>query len=117
MAYTKDQMIDWCVRNPKSIMIAAAKRRARVKELPFDLSPEDFEIPEFCPVFGIRLERNTRGDKRACDNSPSLDRIQPWFGYVKGNVRVISWRANKLRCDATPKELEMLLEDARKLQS
>jgi hypothetical protein len=43
------------------------------------------------------------------DNSPSLDRIDTSKGYVKGNVWVISWRANKLKSDATLAELESIV--------
>ena len=44
-------------------------------------------------------------------NSPSLDRIRLELGYVKGNVRVISGRANLLKNDATIEELEAVLGD------
>jgi hypothetical protein len=40
------------------------------------------------------------------DGSPSLDRIDPKKGYVKGNVAVISYKANRIKQDATPEELE-----------
>ena len=44
---------------------------------------------------------------------PSLDRIDGAKGYVKGNVRVISHRANMLKNDATIEELELVLKDLR----
>lgn len=50
-------------------------------------------IPETCPVLGIPL---TIGGKRS-PSSPSLDRIDPALGYVPGNIRVISDRANRLK--------------------
>ena len=48
-------------------------------------------------------------------SSPSLDRIIPSLGYVKGNIRVISFRANTLKNNATLSELELILEDAKKI--
>jgi hypothetical protein len=48
-------------------------------------------------------------------DSPSLDRIDPSKGYVKGNVRVISARANLLKNDATVGELTLVLEDLREI--
>lgn len=61
---------------------------------PFDLTTSDICIPDRCPVLGIPLEI---GSKQRTDNSPSLDRHIPHVGYVRGNVEVISWRANRLK--------------------
>ena len=38
------------------------------------------------------------------DNSPTLDKFIPSKGYVKGNVQIISWRANSLKSDGSPDE-------------
>ena len=96
-------------RYRKNQLVDAAKRRAKKANLPFDLTVNDFEIPKECPVLGIALYHNsdTGGFK---DNSPSLDRIKPELGYVKGNVNVISWRANKIKGDATLAEFEKVLQ-------
>jgi hypothetical protein len=74
--------------------------------LPFNLSFRDIVIPELCPILGIALQRGLEG---GLDNSPSLDRIVPRKGYVKGNVRVISNRANRIKSDSTPEELARIL--------
>jgi hypothetical protein len=37
--------------------------------------------------------------------SPSLDRIDNNKGYIKGNVEVISWKANIMKSNASPEEL------------
>jgi hypothetical protein len=42
------------------------------------------------------------------DGSPSLDRIDPGQGYVPGNVRVISDRANRLKGDRSIETLRLL---------
>jgi hypothetical protein len=39
------------------------------------------------------------------------DRKDNARGYVKDNVRVISWRANRLKSDATLEELRLLVRD------
>ena len=77
----------------------------------FSLTAKDIPAPpEFCPIFPwIRLERN-KG--RANPNSPSLDRIDNAKGYVKGNVRFISDRANRLKSNSTDEELVALGKDA-----
>ena len=80
-----------------------AKRRAKDKNLPFDIDVEDIVIPEVCPVLGIPIKPNIGGD-RMSDNSPTLDKFYPAKGYVKGNVQIISWRANNLKSDGSPEE-------------
>jgi len=87
-------------------MLTCARRRAKVAGLPFNLTVGDIIIPEYCPVLGIKLEP---GSKKYHAASPSLDRIVPEKGYVKGNVAVISFRANRLKGDGTIEELERVI--------
>jgi hypothetical protein len=101
----KEQNRQYKLRNPANIMIWQAKDRARRQGLYFDLKLGDVNIPEFCPVLGIRL---AKGVAKWADSSPSLDRIVPAFGYTKDNVRVISWRANNLKRDGTAEEFERI---------
>ena len=96
-------------RTPEYAMWSSAKHRAKVKNVPFSIEPSDIKIPEFCPVFGTKIEYGrckVKGKTRA--NAASLDRIIPELGYVKGNVRVISYRANTMKSNAS-------LEDIKKL--
>jgi hypothetical protein len=89
---------------PASRLLSLTKYRAQKRAIPFDLSIEDIVVPDFCPVLGLPLYRNTGGRAQG-PNSPSVDRIDPAKGYVKGNVRVISSRANAIKSNATPEEL------------
>lgn len=86
-------------------MLIYAKANAKRAGVPFDLTLEDMVIPERCPILGIPLDRE---GPRKSDNSPTVDRIVPELGYVKGNFAVISWRANRLKNNATPKELQAI---------
>ncbi len=95
-------------------MFTQAKSRAKLKGVPFTITYDDIVIPEFCPVFGIKLEFNKGGPKA---NSPSLDRIIPELGYVPGNVQVISHRANTIKNDATLEELEQIVAYIRSIIS
>lgn len=96
-------------------LLLGAKKRAQRKGLSFNLSVFDIpNIPERCPLLNIPL---SPGDGRMCDNSPTLDRIVPELGYVPGNVRILSWRANRLRSDATAAELLALAEDAVRIEA
>ena len=61
-------------------------------------------IPDFCPVLGLPLYRNTGGSAQG-PNSPSLDRTDATLGYTKGNVNVISSKANAIKSNASPEEL------------
>ncbi|MDC3244940.1 hypothetical protein OAU16_01690 [Gammaproteobacteria bacterium] len=45
------------------------------------------------------------GNKKGTRTSPSLDKINPDKGYMKGNVAIISLKANSIKSDATPKEV------------
>ena len=58
--------------------------------------------PEFCPALGLRLEFGGE-----IESSPSIDRIDNSQGYVRGNIQVISQKANRIKSDATREELEM----------
>ena len=76
---------------------------AKRKGIEFDIEPADFAMPEFCPVLGIPITPWAR-DRSA--GVPSFDRIDPRKGYVKGDVKIISNRANRLKCDCiNPEEL------------
>ena len=98
-------------------MRANAKKRAEAAGLPFSLSVNDIVIPEVCPVFGIPLAAPTGEKSGPQDNSPSLDRIRPALGYVPGNVRVISYKANRLRNNGTFVELMQVVIDAARIHN
>jgi hypothetical protein len=111
--HRRRRLFEWEQKNPKKVIVSRARQRARKHGLPFDLSTEDFEIPEVCPILGTELSFNKGGRSGHFPNSPSLDRVDPALGYVKGNVRVISARANWLKSDASLEELERVVEDLR----
>ena len=94
----------------KRAMLSSAKSRAKLKNLDFNIDLSDIELPEVCPLLGIPLSINASNK----DFAYSLDRIDSSKGYVKGNVWVISDRANRLKNDATLEELEMLVSNLKK---
>jgi hypothetical protein len=87
-------------------MLHRARLRAATKGFEFNIDEGDVVIPKVCPVLGLELTVG-RGAPGPC--SPSLDRMDNSLGYVKGNVRVISNRANSLKSDATIEELRAVL--------
>lgn len=104
--------LSYRINFPEKEMLKKAKERAKAKGLIFDLEWDDFRIPEVCPLLGIPL---CRGTGRLTDNSPSLDRIIPEEGYTKGNVIVISHRANRIKSNSTLEELELICKNLRKV--
>ena len=101
----------WRKNNPEKYIFQTAKSRAKKKGVEFNISLEDIVIPSSCPVLGIPLfiEEGFYG-KGKNPNNPSLDRIDPNKGYIKGNVQVISWRANDLKKNGTLEEFKKLVE-------
>ena len=93
-------------------MLSRAKYRAKQRGHEFTITKDDIVIPDKCPLLGIPLIKNKTIQK---GNSPSLDRKDPTKGYIKGNVWVISNRANTLKNDATIQELKTLVENLEKL--
>jgi len=87
------------------------KHRAMKAGMLFDLDPESLELPEFCPILGVKLKFNTGG---ADDNSYSMDRRDNTKGYTKDNVQIISLKANRLKSNATLDELIKMGEWAAK---
>jgi len=94
------------------VMWSCAKKRAKSdKYYPFDLEPTDIVIPLVCPLLGVPLVTTNTEIK---PNSPTLDKIIPELGYTKGNVWVISHRANTIKSDASLEELKMLTKNLKK---
>lgn len=92
-------------------MLNGARRRALEKQIPFDLDLDYLSsiAPSHCPYLNspLRWELNTGSGAKpvAFPDSPSLDRIDSSQGYIKGNVVIVSHRANAIKRDATEQEL------------
>jgi len=102
----KDWRARWRRKHYVKALITQTRLRAKRLGLPFDLTEADIVIPAVCPVLGIPLAAGTWGDT---DASPSLDRFTPGLGYVRGNVAVISNRANRMKADGSLAEHEALV--------
>lgn len=87
--------------DPRRYLLNNARERARAAGMEFDLTIEDLMVPAACPVLGIPI---IRGLQKKTDNSPSLDRIDNTRGYVRGNVAIISDRANRIKNYGTAEE-------------
>ncbi len=96
--------------NPEYYLWKSAKKRSRDKQLDFNIEVSDIIIPQFCPLLNIPIVHKIGLGKRR-DNSPSLDRLDNSLGYVKGNIIVVSWRANFLKSDSEFQELQLLINN------
>lgn len=108
---------DYNSRNRVPLMVRSARNRALKAGRDFDLTEEHiYEIwpkDNACPVFGKPFFYNlTRGQRN--DEAPSLDRLDSSKGYTKGNVRIISWRANRIKNDGTYEEIQAVANWMRK---
>lgn len=103
---TEKRRIDYS-NNLEANMLYRAKKRARNKNIEFDLTIDDIFIPDLCPILGVPIVKVITGKK---EYSPSLDRIDRKRGYVKNNIMIISNRANRLKSDATLEELEKIID-------
>lgn len=98
-------MAHYANSSDKHKMWHAAQSRAKKKGIPFTITVDDIVVPTVCPVLGVPLVRGT-GKPPPSPNAPSLDRIVASKGYVPGNVIVISFRANRIKTDASLDELK-----------
>jgi len=101
--------------NPQSaqlaVMVKGSRARAKEKGLAHNIDTAYLRsiAPSHCPYLGVELRWKVQdglGIKgKAFPNSPSLDRIDSSRGYVRGNVVIVSHRANSIKNDATEQEL------------
>ncbi len=97
-------------RKLKNRLLNAARARARKSGLEFNLTEDDILLPRFCPLLGVEMfvTESRRGNKNC---SFSLDRIDSSKGYVKGNVWIISHKANTMKSSATLEEFLLMSQN------
>ena len=96
-------------RNPRMHLVIDARARAKRYGIPVDITVDDIDWVTHCPVLGIELIYGRTGGDGRRRNSATLDRRDNTLGYVKGNVFVLSHRANRIKSDATLEELQALV--------
>jgi hypothetical protein len=92
-----------------------AKRRAQRKSLPFDLTLDYLQAiaPDKCPIFkeSLMWGINKKEDSKMIrPMSPSLDRVVPSKGYIRGNVAWMSVKANMIKSNANSEELYLVAD-------
>jgi hypothetical protein len=92
---------------PERYLLAEVRSRSRKLGLECNLEISDISIPKVCPILGIPLTKN---DGHQRDNSASIDRINLSKGYVRGNIAIVSMRANRLKNNATLSEMLLITD-------
>lgn len=100
-------------KNPIPQMLSNSRIRAKNKNIPYNIATKDINDiwpkDNKCPVLNINFEMGYK-NKKTKSHAPSLDRIEPKKGYVKGNILVVCDIVNRLKSDAS-------IEDLRKISN
>ena len=101
--------------NPIPQMLSNAKIRAREKNIPFEIDSsylkEIFPKDNICPVLKVKFQYGYASKTKINKSyAPSLDRIIPSKGYVRGNCIIVSDIVNRIKQDATPEKMEKVLK-------
>lgn len=101
-------LLEYAIRSKLARTLSNTKSVCEKDGLEFDLTVEDLEpFPLTCPVLGIPINWMSTGGTK--NDSPSMDRVIPEKGYTKGNVRLISQKANRLKQNASLTELQAII--------
>lgn len=93
----------------KAEALSKAKVRAVELAVEFSLLPSHIDIPQLCPVLHTPLKGGGLVVLKTDDSAtPSLDRVDSKLGYTPDNIVVMSWKANRLKNNATLAELMAL---------
>ena len=96
-------------------LLYSAKKRAKRKGIEFNLTQDDFCHQTHCRILkNIEFDFKVSGYRS--DNSMSIDKIDPQKGYTPDNVWLISWRANRIKNDATLEELEAIVNSLKEVK-
>ena len=107
------------IKNPIPQMLSNAKIRSKEKNIEFNIDTKYlksiFPKDNMCPVLNISFQGGYMNeDKKNKDYSPSLDRIVPEKGYVKGNLVFVCNIINRVKSDSSMEILEKTLNFYRK---
>jgi hypothetical protein len=102
-------LLEYAIRQKLMRTLGNTKSVCEKQGIPYDVTVDDLApYPLTCPVLGIPINWMATGSSG--NDSPSIDRMVPSLGYVRGNVRIISNRANRMKGDASVEDLEAILE-------
>lgn len=97
-------------KNPQLVKFYQKRSHAKRRGIEFSIKFEDIVWNDVCPILGVELDytQYSRTKGGFYPNSASFDRIDPSKGYVKGNVIIVSARANLIKNNASVEELKKI---------
>lgn len=109
MTISKRQQYNRTVKGICARASGYAKYRAKKKGLEYNIDtqylisiwPKD----NICPILGYTMRPSQTGKHGQDKYSPSLDRINPRIGYIKGNCEWVCSLANSMMNHAEEKDL------------
>jgi hypothetical protein len=104
---------EYALNNYEQKILSNAIRSAKTKNLEFNLTIQDIVIPEYCPYLGTKITKIL--GKGVIWTNASIDRIDSSKGYIKGNVEIISRKANSMKNMATKEEMLVFAKNVLKL--
>jgi hypothetical protein len=103
----------YSLNNYEEKILNQARQTAKTKNLEFNLTIHDIQIPTHCKYLGIELTKILGGG--LVWSNCSIDRIDSTKGYIKGNVEIISRKANSMKNMATKQELIVFAKNVLKM--
>lgn len=103
--------MEYRTRNPIKHRLYAIKDRAAKRLIEFDLD-EEYLIK----IWKKRCAYCRKQFKSKRSDSPTIDRIIPSLGYVKGNIAVVCGECNRRKQDQSPDEMQRLVESIKEYQ-
>jgi hypothetical protein len=101
-------------------LLTNTKSRSRRDGIQYDLPHDHFltlwdNQKGLCAVTGLPLQHSRQddnpGQQRRCnDFNASADRIDPFVGYVEGNVRLVCWFVNHMKGQRSDEEFKFLVD-------
>ncbi len=105
-----EELLEYIIEQKLAGTLSTIKAWCKKNEIPYNLTLEDLKpYPLTCPVFQTPIDW-CKKEQGPSNNSPSIDRMKPETGYVPGNVRIVSQKANRLKQNATKKELQAIVD-------
>ena len=109
MASTKALKYNRTIKGICSRAAGYAKYRSKKKNLEYNIDTDYlvsiYPKNHICPILGYKMEPNQGNHKGQGKYSPSLDRIDPRKGYIKGNVEFVCGLANAMMNNAEGPDL------------
>jgi hypothetical protein len=102
------------IRGRAGLLCAAAKKRAKARNLPFTLTIDIVEayltkLNGKCEVTGMDFNFAPKHP-----NAPSLDQKVPGLGYTEDNIQIVTWWYNRLKSDLSDIEARQILRQIQK---